>query len=113
IAWRLANPTNRAFMNRAVKRAKGSNGRKAIVKNDGRLYGFTPRTLSEGDIEEIRGVCALVLAQAGNPEEFDFATWKAFFSESRKVLGMKRKVNRENLLDSLDTVDFHSELSLD
>ena len=113
IAWRLANPTNHAFMNRKVKRAKGSNGHKAVIKNDGKLYGFAPRTLSKADIEEIRSVCSLVLAQRGNPETFDFGTWKALFSESRKVLGMKRKVNRENLLDSLEAIDFHSELALD
>jgi hypothetical protein len=113
IAWRLANPTNSAFLNRAVKRAKGSNGRKTIVKNDGKLYGFTQRTLSEADIEEIRGVCAVVLARLGNPETLDFAAWKALFSESRAVLGMKRKVVRENLLDSLDAIDFHSEMRVD
>ncbi len=113
IAWRLANPTNHQFMQRPIKRAKGSNGRKTIVKNDGKLYGYATRTLSESDIQEIRGVCALELSKRGNPENFDFGTWKALFSESRKVLGMKRKVYRESLLDSLDTIDFHSELSLD
>ena len=60
------------------------------------------RPLTSHDFEEIRGEISLILAERNPAEKIDFATWKAIFRASRKVLRMKRKLERENLIDSIE-----------
>ena len=116
VAHRLENPTNRDFLNKEFRKAKGSNGRKTIVKNDGILRGHAQRTISSEDREEIRGEIALILGESPQGETISFPQWKAIFSNSRKVLRISRKEKRESLLSSLEElqeINFHSDLSAD
>jgi len=72
------------------------------------------RPLSPHDFEEIRGEISLILAERNPAEKIDFATWKAIFRASRQVLRMKRKLERENLIDSIEelqSTNFWSEIS--
>jgi hypothetical protein len=114
VAQRLENPVNRRFLNGEIKRAKGSNGKKSILKNDGKLHGCAIRSLSKFDREEIRGEIALILAEKPDGEKLTFENWKAIFSAARKTLRINRRLERENLLSSLEelqSVDFHSDLT--
>ena len=114
VAQRLENPVNRRFLNGEIKRAKGSNGKKSILKNDGKLHGHAIRIISKFDREEIRGEISLALAEKPDGEKLTFENWKTIFSESRKTLRINRQLERENLLSSfeeLQEINFHSDLT--
>ena len=114
VAQRLENPINRRFLNSTIKREKGSNGKKSILKNDGKLHGHAIRIISQFDREEIRGEIALILAEKPDEEKMTFENWKAIFTASRKTLRINRRLERENLLSSfeeLQAIDFHSDLT--
>jgi hypothetical protein len=116
VAQRLENPVNRRFLNGEIKRAKGSNGKKSILKNDGKLHGHAIRIISKFDREEIRGEISLALAEKPDGEKLSLENWKTIFSNSRKTLRINRQLERENLLESLEelqTIDFHSDLTAD
>lgn len=129
VAFRLANPINRKTLDRKATFLPGSNGRKKLVRNDGNLRGYAERQISEHDFSDILGCVALGMygecvtgneddtwINRANPETLTFETWKAIFSLSRSTLRMNRKVERENLSESLDALltatDFHSHLTL-
>jgi hypothetical protein len=114
VARKLENPTNRRFLNGDIKRAKGSNGKKSILKNDGKLHGHAIRIISKFDREEIRGEISLALAEKPDGEKLTLENWKSIFSASRKTLRLNRQLERENLLSSyeeLQEINFHSDLT--
>ncbi len=115
VANRLENPTNSKFMQRAVKRAKGSNGHVTKIANDGKLHGYAFREISGADIQEIEGVICYEVSKANEFEKISLSTWKAIFSSARKVLRINRTPEREGLIESIQsllTTDFHSDLKL-
>jgi len=114
VAQRLENPINRRFLSGEIKRAKGSNGKKSFLKNDGKLHGHAIRIISKFDREEIRGEISLALAEKPDGEKLTLENWKTIFTASRKTLRINRRLERENLLSSLEelqSIDFHSDLT--
>jgi hypothetical protein len=114
VAQKLESPINRRFLNGEIKRAPGSNGKKSILKNDGKLHGHAIRIISIHDREEIRGEISLALAEKPDGEKLTMENWKTIFSESRKTLRINRRLERENLLSSfeeLQEINFHSDLT--